>query len=330
MDLGRPHIAILDVGHGNCAVLRDSRGAVVIDVGPGGTLLDYLQDQGITSIDLVLVSHADADHIGGLIALIASKEVSVGEVRLNSDAMKGSKLWQDLTYELSRLDDRGELSFQVSLTRSAGKPIVRGDIRIEVLAPSKWLAARGPGAEIEGQGRVTSNTISAVIRVLHRSAPVALLTGDMDALSLKLMGDDDIDMSAPVLVFPHHGGSTGGADPAEFTAKLLGKVSPNVVLFSLGRVGRGKVKPQPEIVSAIKKDWSHVRLACTQLSQQCRDSAPAVPPSHLLPIVAKGRERRFCCAGTVVIALDATAAVYPDLATHGAFIAAEAPSGLCK
>ena len=71
----RPYLAILDVGHGNCAVLTDSKGIVVIDTGPGSALLEYLSEKNIKTIDVVLISHADQDHIGGLIQLLFSKSV---------------------------------------------------------------------------------------------------------------------------------------------------------------------------------------------------------------------------------------------------------------
>ena len=45
-------LAILDVGHGNCAVLRDRRGVVVIDAGPGSSLLEFLTEHKITNIDV--------------------------------------------------------------------------------------------------------------------------------------------------------------------------------------------------------------------------------------------------------------------------------------
>ena len=59
----RPNLTILDVGHGNAAVLADTGGVVVIDCGKGGTLLDYLETVGIKKVDVLLISHADSDHI---------------------------------------------------------------------------------------------------------------------------------------------------------------------------------------------------------------------------------------------------------------------------
>src|SRR5256885_5882175 len=56
------YLAILDVGHGNSAVLVDAEAAVIIDTGRGDQLRQYLHEQGIGKIDLIILSHADADH----------------------------------------------------------------------------------------------------------------------------------------------------------------------------------------------------------------------------------------------------------------------------
>src|SRR6185436_11845015 len=70
-------LTILDVGHGNCAVLRDDRGAVIVDTGVGVTLLEFLEQCGITAIDAVLISHSDSDHVAGLIKLLSQPHIEV-------------------------------------------------------------------------------------------------------------------------------------------------------------------------------------------------------------------------------------------------------------
>jgi beta-lactamase superfamily II metal-dependent hydrolase len=58
MDL--PKLIILDVAHGNCAILQDTEGTVVIDCAHGYTLIDALQQLGISQVDRIIISHADA------------------------------------------------------------------------------------------------------------------------------------------------------------------------------------------------------------------------------------------------------------------------------
>ncbi len=60
----RPSLTVLDVGHGNATVLIDTAGVVVIDAGKGGIILDFLKRLGIRQVDILLISHADDDHVG--------------------------------------------------------------------------------------------------------------------------------------------------------------------------------------------------------------------------------------------------------------------------
>src|SRR5689334_13626005 len=111
MDL--PSLVVLDVGHGNCAVLFDTKGTVVIDAGPSTSLLEFLTDNKIQKIDAILISHADTDHIQGVGQLLATKGFDIGLVKLNTDSLKGSALWDDLLYELDKLNTAKKLDFQV-------------------------------------------------------------------------------------------------------------------------------------------------------------------------------------------------------------------------
>jgi len=60
----------LDIGQGDCCWLRLPNGDdVLVDGGKpqaGPTVVAYLTDHGVTEIDLMVATHGDADHIGGL------------------------------------------------------------------------------------------------------------------------------------------------------------------------------------------------------------------------------------------------------------------------
>jgi beta-lactamase superfamily II metal-dependent hydrolase len=90
-------LTILDVGHGNAAVLRDEGGVVVVDTGRRGTnLVRYLSANGITDIEALYLSHSDADHIGGAATLLAHATIRVQKVYLNADATQTSHTYREL------------------------------------------------------------------------------------------------------------------------------------------------------------------------------------------------------------------------------------------
>ena len=320
-------LAILDVGHGNSAVLIDSQCVVVIDTGLGSSLLEYLLAKGITAIDSVLLSHADDDHIAGLVHLLSSGMVRVRSVHVNTDSAKKSKRWDDLLYELDSTDLKGELDFSTSLTRGSEAKLDSTEVQIEILGPSKYLAAKGPGSTDRIGRKLTSNSVSAVTRLSKGGKPIALLPGDLDHIGLDDLRASEVDATAPIVVFPHHGGRTGSTDLSAFAKDLCELASPAMVIFSIGR-GRHST-PRPEIVAAIREELAEVWIACTQLSEHCASGLPTSSPKHLNDSFAQGREGRKCCAGTIVIDLDDPRTILPQRSNHESFIRETAPTALC-
>jgi competence protein ComEC len=323
-------LSIVDVGHGNCAVLVDTDGVVVIDTGPGTGLLEFLKQERIESIDVVLISHADKDHIEGLIALIASEEFELNRVRVNSDALKTSKLWDDLLYSLNKAHLSGDLEFNTALTIADTGKFDQGEVHIEILAPNLYIAGKSPGSTDRAGRRLTSNSVSTVIRLIKDGVPIAIFTGDIDDVGLENLIDDRVDCKAPILIFPHHGGRPGSANMSNFTRKLSALVAPHTVIFSIGRGGKYK-NPQPEITAAVRENLPNARIACTQLSRRCAAAVPSVEPKHLTTKFAEGRQFNGCCGGTFVLELEAAERFFlPSLAEHLDFISKNAETALCQ
>ncbi|MEJ7590288.1 MAG: MBL fold metallo-hydrolase [Planctomycetaceae bacterium] len=324
------YVAILDVGHGNCCVVSDNGETCVIDTGLGTALLEFLTERGVTKLGFVLLSHADQDHISGLLHLLASKEVTIDRVRLNTDAAKQTKLWKNLLYELEQQESQGKLNWEVQLTADSSEDFPVGNVELEVIAPGKVLAGLGAGNKTNEGKKITSNSVSAVILHVKSGKVIAAVPGDVDQVGLndlkrRLLGKQ---LSAPILVYPHHGGLSGSGSSEKFASDICEMFSPEVVIFSIGRGLHST--PRPEIVAAVRKKVSNVRIACTQLSEHCAATVPTFDASHLLPVYSDGRTERRCCAGTMVIDVDASGELRPTDADHGAFIDRHAETAICR
>jgi len=318
---------ILDVGHGSSAVLCDTNGVVVIDAGPGTALLEFLRDAGISRIDSLLISHADHDHISGVISLLESGKVPVGRVRLNSDALKGSTLWNDLVFLLDKMHKSRQVDFNVALTTGDTGKYDQGYVHIEILAPSLYLAGRSPGSTDRKGRRITTNSMSVVVRLSRDGAPLVLLPGDIDDAGFHNLLEDGTSPVSSVAVFPHHGGKPGSSDAAAFAKRFCNAVSPSVIIFSTGRSQHHT--PRPDVVSATRKACPDTRIVCTQLSEHCASALPAEEPSHLTKSYSLGRSERKCCAGTITVLLRVPPSVLPAAKAHESFIRQSAPTALC-
>lgn len=321
-----PILYVLDVGHGNSAVLKSPAGVVVIDAGPKNALYLFLKQLQVSVIDLLLVTHADADHIAETQTLIASGEFTIRKLRLNTDSSKDTKIWDDILYAVNEHARHGLLDFDIGLTTAFDYQL--GDVHLEIVSPEPYLAAKGPGSTDHAGRPITTNTSCAVVRISRNNGDHVLLSSDVDLVGLKNMIDSKRDATARIAVFAHHGGRPGRSDPSTFAQLFCQAVSPEILLFSIGR-GRFD-NPNPAVISALRRVAPNVRIACTQLSEHCASVLPRNPPGHLHPTFAQGRFGGACCAGTIHIILeDEGAIVYPDHADHAAFIAASAPTALC-
>ncbi|MGY1803855.1 ComEC/Rec2 family competence protein [Blastococcus sp. SYSU D00922] len=186
-----------DVGQGDAFVLPVGDGAgVLVDAGPDVGAVDRCLDRlGISALPLVLISHLDADHVGGLAGALGGREVGVVA-----------------TGTLSPADDRAQ-AFEALVRQSGGQRTVlvpgdrttAGQVAVEVLAPAP--------------GRVTAaaepNDLSLVVRTEVRGLRI-LFTGDLGAEAEARLVSDGTDLRADVLKVPHHG--SGDADPGFLAA----------------------------------------------------------------------------------------------------------------
>jgi competence protein ComEC len=321
-----PTLTILDVGHGNCAVLEDGQRTVVFDCGPKTGLLEYLTSRAITVLDLVLISHADEDHIAGLIAVLASGLFEVKCVRLNTDSLKGSAIWDDLAEELSSRQRSGAMDFRPSLTDADNGAFDATDLHIEIIGPTTYLATKGPGSQDFYNRKITTNSISAVVRLHYKGEPRVLLAGDMDTIALDEVERAGRAMNAMNLIFPHHGGRAGGNMTA-FSQKLFDLVAPSQVFFSIGRGLHGT--PLPEVIGQARTR-QNLYIACTQLSERCSAANLAGIAQHIGSAFAAGRNSNSCCAGSVIISLVTGAMAQPQVQSHQDFITVNALTALCR
>jgi competence protein ComEC len=175
-----------DVGQGDAIVFPTGPGeGVLVDAGPDVGAVDRCLDRlGIDSLPLVLLSHLDADHAGGLAGALSGRDVGVVA-----------------TGTLSPADGRvGGLTQLVHRSGAERTVLVPGDRRtvgtvaVEVLAPDPARATESAAA----------NDLSMVARVTVRGVRI-LLTGDLGADAESRLVSSGIDLRADVLKVPHHG-----------------------------------------------------------------------------------------------------------------------------
>ncbi|MER5963309.1 MBL fold metallo-hydrolase [Streptomyces sp. NPDC002057] len=315
---------ILNVGHGNCSFIYDGPNGVVVDVPAVAPLLEAMDRVGASNVDHLILSHADNDHIKGAAALMAHDEVTVKALWANPDSTKLSEAFIDLLTVAADRHQRGLIEVSTNLNVGANGALNCGRIGVRVLHPGILWAGVGPTKGKHPLGSITSNGMSAVVRIELDGSPAVLLPGDLDAKGFAEMRRVGVDMTAPVLVFPHHGGRSGASDDREFARELARAVQPELVIFSHGR--SSFLNPRKEIVDGIRDALgSKVRIACTQVSRACHAS-PLPNASHR----DQGAHSQLACAGSLSITATSTGVSWSPGASQHSIIVDSLESPMCR
>jgi competence protein ComEC len=322
-----PELIILDVGHGNCTIVRDINGVIVIDCPIGITLLETLEHLAIKEISYILISHADADHIAGVTTLLLQENIRIHNVCVNPDASKTSEAWYDFRIALEDAQKRFKTEISKLTTAESGKfPI--GSINLEVLAPTYQLLLGGAGGTDLKKRKLNSNSISAVIGIIHDNHRVAVLAGDIDSIGFENLLESISSCPADILVFPHHGGNPGSGNSQTFAARICSFIQPKLIIFSIDRNRFNN--PRKEIIEGLRFSVPDAHILCTQLSQQCAANTPSLNPAHLNTLPARGSINNSCCGGTIVIKIDGSRTKYTEMPLHKQFILSQVTSPLCQ
>ncbi len=212
--IGLPaQVRILDVGHGDAAIVRSSSGDIaVIDGGDRSEYVDMgarvvipsLSAMGSSHIDYLFVSHSDSDHLGGLITVV--DRMSVGRV-----VMGPADPDNTVEEEFIALCERRRIPI---VRASHGDQYRLGESNFTVLHPPKdW-----PGTH-------SRNDLSLVIR-LDWEGPAVLFTGDIEDAAERTLARQPV--RTPILKAPHHGSDSSSS------ASFIEAVAPEIVLISAG------------------------------------------------------------------------------------------------
>jgi len=233
---GRLHIAFLDVGQGDSALVTMPGGQTLLIDGGGrpqfqnspdrgsddsvekfepdarsigeAVVAEYLWWRGLDQIDYVLPTHADADHIDGLNDVVKAFRVR--------SALVGRTPMTDPEYKhFSESLATAHIPFQILV---AGDVMHFGDVEVRVL----WPPA-------SGNSEAASMNNDSIVLELKKGARSILLTGDIEkAAEQELVRSGGL-TKVDVVKVPHHGSRTSSTSP------FVAATTPAWAIISVGR-----------------------------------------------------------------------------------------------
>jgi competence protein ComEC len=189
---GELRLTVLDVGQGQAVLLETATRHLLYDAGPGygptgdgemkagrdagaQVVLPYLAATGTRALDMLVVSHRDNDHSGGMASIVAG--LPVREIITSQPDVPGSA------------------------TCHKGQGWTWDAVRFEFLHPPIGQSLRGDNGD------------SCVLKVTAAGGRV-LLTGDIGVREERRLRAEDIRaLSAEIVLVPHHGSRTSSSLP---------------------------------------------------------------------------------------------------------------------
>ena len=218
-DLGQDDLEIIffDVGQGDSIFIETpQKHQVLIDGGPTSAVLEKLGKEMPfydRTIDLIILSHPEHDHLAGLLEVLKRYKVEnvlwTGVLRDTAEFEE----WQRLLEEEGATIKIAQFNQVVWL----GVPSDQ-TARIEILYPFENL---------EGQTIKNTNNSSIIARLVFQEKAI-LFTGDAYKSVENELIQKNIDLKSNILKIGHHGSKTSTSE------KFLEKVMPELAIISVG------------------------------------------------------------------------------------------------
>jgi len=297
------YIEMISVGEGDSFLLtldtsKNTEAHVLIDGGNGeraDMIIDHVKEYAGGHLNLVIGTHLDDDHIGGLIPLIENEKIKVDTLILNTPGnfqrwlqlrtvLKSftkvaplQKIEKNLesTNRLLEAAKKKKIPVESALSGQSWKC---GDVKLVVLNPTKerleaaWaekivedITKLGKNflqqylVEKGEQAPPTSlgNDASIIVELIYKGSFYALFTGDAGTGVIKEVTPGK---SYQFLKVPHHGSKTG------LDEDLVKQLKPSIAYIPVGENPHGH--PNIETLDILKKYGA--TTYCSEKTKDCR------------------------------------------------------------
>src|SRR4051794_14422313 len=199
-------VTFLDIGQGDATLIQERRTSVLVDTGPpDGGVVARLRRAGVRRLDLLVVTHAQADHDGGAAAVL--RAMPVGMLLDGRDGVR-----EPLGLRMAGEARRRRVPVAAP---DAGETLRAGRIALRVLSPAREAPADHAGADPNQRAIVAEARVGRFRMLLTADA-------ESDVLSTLDLGPVD------VLKVSHH----GSADPG--LAAVLERLRPRLAAIEVG------------------------------------------------------------------------------------------------
>ena len=221
---GQLEVHFVDVGQGAAQVIiAPNKKVMVIDGGNNDDeddMVAYLKQLGISKVDILIGTHPDADHIGGIDSVINSFDI--GKIYLPK-VQRDTETFEDV---LQAIQNKG---LKVSTAKAGLELDLDPTLQVKMIAPIDETDS-------------DANELSAVVRLQYGEQSF-LLTGDIGIPAEKDLIQSGENLQASVLLVGHHGSKTSSSEA------FIKKVQPKYAVIQVGKNSYGH--PTSEVLDRL-------------------------------------------------------------------------------
>lgn len=226
-------IHYIDVGQADATLFTFDEHAILFDTGDWkrDDTIDYLEQIGITDLDLIIISHPDADHIGQLPEIIDTFHVE--EVWMSGNESSSQVFQRSIESILNH-----DINYHEP---QAGESFAIGDLEMEVVYP------------LNKTGQTNEESLSVCFTY---GSHQFLFTGDADSKAESEMLQMNENLRADVLHIGHHGSNTSSG------RSFIHTIKPKIAIISVG-ADNSYGHPHPDVLNRLEN--ASIRIYRTDL-----------------------------------------------------------------
>ena len=225
--------ALVDVGQGDAIFIQSPTGTqVLIDAGPPRQILGRLANlmpPFDRSLDAIIITHPDYDHIGGFSEVLRNYRV---EMFIEPGSYNDSHTYKDLKEEVKNKGIE-EILAQRGMVLDLG-----GGAELHILFPDRDVSSW-----------VTND--ASVVAMLHHGENTFMLTGDSTKQTEEIILSYGDELDSDVLKVGHHGSKTSTSE------EFLKATKPEYALISAGKDNRYG-HPAQEVVDRLENIGANI------------------------------------------------------------------------
>lgn len=242
---GNVRVTMLDVGQGDGIYIKGPSGMhYMIDGGSSDVkevgkyrIEPFLKSQGVGTLDYVLLSHGDADHVNGIREMLKRQKVGI---RIRAVVLPVQEVWDETLRELAETAvEQGTRVLTITEAQNMQEELC--------------ITCLQPGTK---SGLEAGNEASMVLQMKYKDFDM-LFTGDTEGKGEELLRNNKSLVRTDVLKAAHHGSKNST------TEELLQKLQPKLALISAG-IENSYGHPHQETIERLQK--YDVKIYSTQES----------------------------------------------------------------